>query len=195
MAHGFASLTDLTLWYLVDSYYNPDDELGVAWDDPAIAADWGVADPVVSLRDQSNPQRSQIDPGRAAEGRAQDVNGVTAPGRDRLGSPNTGVLVTGGGSGIGRQTAIALAEVGRPVAIWDIDAEGAEETAVLCRDLHGTPACWSVVDVADTAGLEAAVPRAAAELGTLGGFVHAPGFPGSHPWTSSTTKSGTRRST
>jgi dTDP-4-dehydrorhamnose 3,5-epimerase len=63
VAHGFASLTDLTLWYLVDNYYNPDDELGVAWDDPAIAADWGVADPVLSPRDQANPRRSQIDPG------------------------------------------------------------------------------------------------------------------------------------
>ena len=41
VAHGFASLTDLTLWYLVDGYYNPEDELGVAWDDPAIAGDWG----------------------------------------------------------------------------------------------------------------------------------------------------------
>ena len=28
VAHGFASLTDLTLTYLVDSYYNPEDELG-----------------------------------------------------------------------------------------------------------------------------------------------------------------------
>ena len=34
VAHGFASLTDLTMTYLVDSYYNPEDELGVAWDDP-----------------------------------------------------------------------------------------------------------------------------------------------------------------
>ena len=48
VAHGFAALTDMTITYLVDGYYNPDDELGVAWDDPAIAADWGVerADPV-----------------------------------------------------------------------------------------------------------------------------------------------------
>ncbi len=109
------------------------------------------------------------------------MNRTTAPGQGRLGSPNTGVLVTGGGSGIGRQTAIALAEVGRPVAIWDIDAGGAEETAALCRDLHGTPASWSVVDVADTAALETAVPRAAAELGTLGGFVHAAGVAGAAP--------------
>jgi NAD(P)-dependent dehydrogenase (short-subunit alcohol dehydrogenase family) len=105
------------------------------------------------------------------------MNGSTTPGQG-LGSPNTGVLITGGGSGIGRQTALALAEVGRPVAIWDIDGDGAEETAALCRHGHGTPAHWSVVDVADTAALEAAVPRAAAELGSLGGFVHAAGVPG-----------------
>ena len=35
VAHGFASLTDMTITYLVDGYYNPADELGVAWDDPA----------------------------------------------------------------------------------------------------------------------------------------------------------------
>ncbi len=64
MAHGFASLTDLTLWYLVDGYYNPEDELGVAWDDPAIAGDWGVTDPVLSARDQANPLRSELPPGR-----------------------------------------------------------------------------------------------------------------------------------
>jgi dTDP-4-dehydrorhamnose 3,5-epimerase len=61
VAHGFASLTDLTLTYLVDSYYNPEDELGVAWDDPEIAADWGVADPILSSRDLANPRRSDID--------------------------------------------------------------------------------------------------------------------------------------
>jgi NAD(P)-dependent dehydrogenase (short-subunit alcohol dehydrogenase family) len=98
--------------------------------------------------------------------------------RDRLGSPDTGVLVTGGGSGIGRQTALALAEVGRPVAIWDVNAEGAEETATLCRDLHGVVADWSAVDVADTAAVEVAVPKTAVALVTLGGFVHAAGVSG-----------------
>src|SRR4051794_5250418 len=34
-------------------------------------------------------------------------------------SPATGVVVTGGGSGIGRSTALALVEAGRPVAVWD----------------------------------------------------------------------------
>lgn len=62
VAHGFASLSDLTITYLVDSYYNPADENGVAWDDPAIAADWGLVDPILSKRDQSNPLRDALDP-------------------------------------------------------------------------------------------------------------------------------------
>ena len=55
VAHGFAALTDMTITYLVDGYYNPADELGVAWDDPAVGADWGVTDPILSERDQSQP--------------------------------------------------------------------------------------------------------------------------------------------
>jgi dTDP-4-dehydrorhamnose 3,5-epimerase len=69
VAHGFSSLTDLTLWYLVDSYYNPDDELGVAWDDPAIGADWGVTDPVISDRDSKNPRRDAIEAALMPRGR------------------------------------------------------------------------------------------------------------------------------
>jgi dTDP-4-dehydrorhamnose 3,5-epimerase len=61
VAHGFAALTDLTITYLVDGYYDPADELGVAWDDPEVAADWGVADPVLSGRDQDNPRRADLD--------------------------------------------------------------------------------------------------------------------------------------
>ncbi len=60
VAHGFAALTDMTITYLVDGYYNAADELGVAWDDPAIAADWGVYDPVLSERDRTNPRRDDI---------------------------------------------------------------------------------------------------------------------------------------
>ena len=60
VAHGFASLTDVLLWYLVDGYYNPADELGLAFDDDEVGADWGIADPVLSPRDQANPSRSAI---------------------------------------------------------------------------------------------------------------------------------------
>ncbi len=60
VAHGFASMSDMAITYLVDSYYNPADELGVAWDDPEIGADWGLTDPVLSERDRNNPRRADI---------------------------------------------------------------------------------------------------------------------------------------
>jgi len=60
VAHGFAALTDMTITYLVDGYHNPADELGVAWDDPEIGADWGVADPILSERDRANPRRAEL---------------------------------------------------------------------------------------------------------------------------------------
>jgi dTDP-4-dehydrorhamnose 3,5-epimerase len=64
VAHGFAAVTDMVITYLVDGYYNAADELGVRWDDPAIGADWGVADPILSGRDQTNPARADIPAGR-----------------------------------------------------------------------------------------------------------------------------------
>jgi dTDP-4-dehydrorhamnose 3,5-epimerase len=61
VAHGFGSVTDVTMTYLVDQYYNQADELGVAWDDPEIGADWGIAPPpIVSARDQANPSRAAL---------------------------------------------------------------------------------------------------------------------------------------
>jgi dTDP-4-dehydrorhamnose 3,5-epimerase len=60
VAHGFAALTDLLLHYQVDAYYDPADELGLAFDDPVLGADWGVTDPVCSARDRGNPIRSAI---------------------------------------------------------------------------------------------------------------------------------------
>ncbi len=64
VAHGFAALSDVVITYLVDGYYNAADELGVAWDDPAVGADWGVRDPVLSARDRANPGRDQLPEGR-----------------------------------------------------------------------------------------------------------------------------------
>jgi len=64
VAHGFAALTDMVITYLVDNYYNPQDELGVMWNDPAVAADWGVETPILSERDQTNPLRADLPAGR-----------------------------------------------------------------------------------------------------------------------------------
>jgi len=61
VAHGFASVSDLTLTYLVDGHFNPADELGVAWDDPDIDADWAVTGPVLSDRDRANVRRADLE--------------------------------------------------------------------------------------------------------------------------------------
>lgn len=64
VAHGFYSLTDITLLYVVNQYYNGGaDERGVAWNDPALGVNWGVDDPVLSDRDQQNRQLADIPAG------------------------------------------------------------------------------------------------------------------------------------
>ena len=62
--YPIAAITDTVITYLVDGYYNPTDELGVLWSDPTIDADWGLADPILSARDESNPARADLPPGR-----------------------------------------------------------------------------------------------------------------------------------
>ena len=88
---------------------------------------------------------------------------------------DTGVVVTGGASGIGRATALALAEVGRPVAVWDKNGDGVAEVATEARAL-GVPAVGVAVDVTDGAELAAAADTARAELPSIGGMVHAAGI-------------------
>jgi len=62
VAHGFVTLTDATLTYIVDNYYDSHDEFGVAWNDPDIAVPWGIESPVVSARDTQNPRLKDIAP-------------------------------------------------------------------------------------------------------------------------------------
>jgi len=64
VAHGFASITDCVITYLVDGYYNTADELGVLWNDPELEADWGIDEPILSDRDAANPLRSDVPEGR-----------------------------------------------------------------------------------------------------------------------------------
>ena len=47
-------------------------------------------------------------------------------------------VITGAGSGMGRSMALRLAEDDAKIAIWDINGEGAEETAKMVRDAGGT---------------------------------------------------------
>jgi NAD(P)-dependent dehydrogenase (short-subunit alcohol dehydrogenase family) len=94
--------------------------------------------------------------------------------QDRLGSPATGVVVTGGASGIGRACCLALAAVGRPVAAWDRTGDAAAATATACAEL-GVAAIGVEVDVTDAAAVAAAVATTTDALGSVGGLVHAAG--------------------
>lgn len=60
VAHGFAALMPTVLTYVVDNYYDSQDEYGVAWDDPGLALDWGVREPQLSARDRGNPRLDDI---------------------------------------------------------------------------------------------------------------------------------------
>ncbi len=60
VAHGFVALEPTTLIYVVDNYYDGDDEFGIAWNDPDLQVDWGVTDPILSSRDQNNPLLKDI---------------------------------------------------------------------------------------------------------------------------------------
>jgi len=75
------------------------------------------------------------------------------------------VLITGGGTGMGRAFALALAQRGAPVAVCGRRAEPIEETAELCRAL-GVAALASQVDVRDPERVAAWVDEAAGALGT-----------------------------
>jgi len=61
VAHGFLALEALQLLYLVTNEYDGSDELGFAWDDPAVGVPWPAVDgtpdgrPILSDRDRSNP--------------------------------------------------------------------------------------------------------------------------------------------
>jgi dTDP-4-dehydrorhamnose 3,5-epimerase len=58
-AHGYLTLEpDTEVFYKVSDFYSPQNEGGLAWDDPALAIDWGVAasDVVMADRDRQQPR-------------------------------------------------------------------------------------------------------------------------------------------
>ena len=81
------------------------------------------------------------------------------------------VLVTGAARGIGRGIAEACAEAGADVAVGDVDAAGASETARLV-EARGRRAMALELDVTDPASLDAALQAAIARLGRLDGLVN-----------------------
>lgn len=54
-AHGFAALEDTLFFYKCSDFYSRENEAGIIWNDPSLAIDWPVENPVVSAKDQGLP--------------------------------------------------------------------------------------------------------------------------------------------
>lgn len=80
-------------------------------------------------------------------------------------------FVTGGGRGIGRGIACALAESGADVGVGDLDLAGARETARLV-EAAGRRGLAMALDVTQAASLEDAVSAMVAGFGRLDGWVN-----------------------
>lgn len=60
-AHGFCVLTGTAdVEYKCSDIYDPDDEFGIAWNDPELAIPWPVTDPHLSDRDRCNPTLAEV---------------------------------------------------------------------------------------------------------------------------------------
>jgi dTDP-4-dehydrorhamnose 3,5-epimerase len=60
--HGFCVLSDVAdVAYKLTSYYDPETEAGIRWDDSGIGVDWPVADPQLSERDKTAPLLEDIE--------------------------------------------------------------------------------------------------------------------------------------
>lgn len=62
-AHGYVVLEDDTVFqYKCDEYYHPEAEGGIAWNDPQIAINWGVAENevILSEKDKHRPLLNEL---------------------------------------------------------------------------------------------------------------------------------------
>jgi dTDP-4-dehydrorhamnose 3,5-epimerase len=62
-AHGFCVLSPTAhFMYKCDEFYHPETDRGVNWNDPDIAVDWQISDPVLSAKDAGLPFLADIPP-------------------------------------------------------------------------------------------------------------------------------------
>jgi NAD(P)-dependent dehydrogenase (short-subunit alcohol dehydrogenase family) len=91
-------------------------------------------------------------------------------------------IVTGGNSGIGRATAVALARCGLDVGIvWHAEEERAKEAVVECED-EGVRAVARHADLEQVPGSDAVIDELADELGGLDVLVNNAGMGHSDPF-------------
>ncbi|MEZ5458864.1 MAG: dTDP-4-dehydrorhamnose 3,5-epimerase [Steroidobacteraceae bacterium] len=60
-AHGFVVLSDIADFeYKCTDYYDPSDEIGLIWNDPDVAIDWPIKEPLLSAKDQALPTLAEL---------------------------------------------------------------------------------------------------------------------------------------
>ena len=60
-AHGFAVVSPIAqVEYKCTDLYDPESEIGIAWNDPALAIAWPVTAPLLSARDGSHPSLADV---------------------------------------------------------------------------------------------------------------------------------------
>lgn len=60
--HGFCVLSDTAdVAYKLTSYYDPETESGVRWDDPHIGVAWPISEPLLSERDKDAPALAEVE--------------------------------------------------------------------------------------------------------------------------------------
>jgi len=60
--HGFLVLSqEAEVEYKCTDFYDPEDEIGFAWNDPMVAAPWPIEDPILSDKDRKAPMLEAIE--------------------------------------------------------------------------------------------------------------------------------------
>ncbi|MDR1834161.1 MAG: aldehyde dehydrogenase family protein [Propionibacteriaceae bacterium] len=145
---------ELMAWATQYLYLNP----------ARLLRDFGVADAAPSaLPRPKNPMRARLE-------LPKSLSQYTQSGVPLAGSR---VLITGGGSGMGRLMALGAAARGAAVTVWDLTAERAQAVAEEIA-ARGGQSQWSALDVTDTEAVE----RQAAQTGEIDIIIHSAGVVG-----------------
>jgi NAD(P)-dependent dehydrogenase (short-subunit alcohol dehydrogenase family) len=94
---------------------------------------------------------------------------------------NRVALITGAGSGIGRESALRMAEEGAAVMCADLDVSGAEATAGIIGNRGGSAAVLEL-DVSDESQVKASLAQTVTELGGLDVIFNNAGIGGGGGW-------------
>jgi dTDP-4-dehydrorhamnose 3,5-epimerase len=61
-AHGFCVVSEeADVWYKVTSEYSPANDRGIIWNDPDLAIEWPIKEPLVSVKDSQCPTLIEAD--------------------------------------------------------------------------------------------------------------------------------------